>query len=85
MVSPTQIPEFYIRQPFVKPLGESRDFKDVVCDLANKMGFPLGFNSAEEFVKLSCEKTPGVKVPPIMAAAISKNFLAPSPPVKSMC
>jgi anaerobic selenocysteine-containing dehydrogenase len=61
MVSPTQVPEFYIRQPFVKPLGESRDFKDVVCDLAERMGMPLGFNSAEEFVKLSCDMTPGVK------------------------
>jgi anaerobic selenocysteine-containing dehydrogenase len=61
MVSPTQVPEYYIRQPFVKPLGESRDFKDVVCDLADRMGFPLGFNSAEEFVKMSCEMTPGVK------------------------
>jgi len=61
MVSPTQVAEFYIRQPFVKPLGESRDFKDVVCDLADRMGMPLGFKSAEEFVKLSCEKTPGVK------------------------
>jgi anaerobic selenocysteine-containing dehydrogenase len=61
MVSPTQVPEYYIRQPFVKPLGESRDFKDVVCDLANRMGMPLGFNSAEEFVKMSCEKTPGIK------------------------
>ena len=60
-VSPTQVPEYYIRQPFVKPLGESRDFKDVVCELANRMGFPLGFNSAEEFVKKSCEMTPGVK------------------------
>jgi anaerobic selenocysteine-containing dehydrogenase len=61
MVSPMQIPEYAIRQPFVKPLGESRDFKDVVCELADRMGFPLGFNSAEEFVKMSCEKTPGVK------------------------
>ncbi|MHC4842568.1 MAG: molybdopterin-dependent oxidoreductase [Planctomycetota bacterium] len=61
MVSPTQVPEYYIRQPFVKPLGESRDFKDVVCDLANRIGFPLGFNSAEEYVKLSCDMTPGVK------------------------
>jgi anaerobic selenocysteine-containing dehydrogenase len=61
MVSPTQVPEYYIRQPFVKPLGESRDFKDVVCDLANRMGMPLGFNSAEEFVKMACETTPGVK------------------------
>ena len=61
MVSPTQIPEWYIRQPFVKPLGESRDFKDVVCDLSNRLGFPLGFNSAEEFVRISCEKTPQIK------------------------
>jgi thiosulfate reductase/polysulfide reductase chain A len=61
MVSATQVPEYYIRQPFVKPLGESRDFKDVVSDLANRMGFPLGFSSAEDFVKLSCEMTPGVK------------------------
>ncbi len=59
--SATQVAEYYIRQPFVKPLGESRDFKDVVCDLANRMGFPLGFNSAEEFVQKSCEMTPGVK------------------------
>ncbi len=61
MVSPSQIPEFYIRQPFVKPMGESRDFKDVVCELADRLGFPLGFSSAEEFVKMSCEMTPGVK------------------------
>jgi anaerobic selenocysteine-containing dehydrogenase len=61
MVSPTQVPEYYIRQPFVKPLGESRDFKDVCCELADRLGFPLGFSSAEEFVKKSCEKTPGVK------------------------
>ncbi|MCP4290851.1 MAG: molybdopterin-dependent oxidoreductase, partial [bacterium] len=61
MVSPIQVPEYYIRQPFVKPLGESRDFKDVVCEMAERMGFPLGFNSAEEFVKKSCEMTPGVK------------------------
>ncbi len=61
MVSPNQVAEYYIRQPFVKPLGESRDLKDVVCELADRMGFPLGFNSAEEFVKMSCETTPGVK------------------------
>jgi anaerobic selenocysteine-containing dehydrogenase len=61
MVSPMQIPEYYIRQPFVKPLGESRDFKDVVCELARRMGFPFSYNSAEEYVKMSCEKTPGVK------------------------
>lgn len=61
MVSPNQVAEFYLRQPVVKPLGEVRDFKDVVCELATRMGFPLGFNSAEEFVRESCEMTPGVK------------------------
>ncbi|MBU1696311.1 MAG: molybdopterin-dependent oxidoreductase [Proteobacteria bacterium] len=61
MVSATQIAEYYIRQPLVKPLGESRLMGDVVCDLANRMGFPLGVNSMEEFVKKSCEQTPGVK------------------------
>jgi thiosulfate reductase/polysulfide reductase chain A len=61
MVSPSQVPEFYLRQPVVAPLGESRDFGDVVCELADRMGFPLGVSSKEEFVRLSCEKTPGVK------------------------
>ena len=59
--SPAQIPEYYIRQPVVKPLGDSRDFKDVCCDLAEKMGFPLGFKSAEEFLEQSCDLTPDVK------------------------
>ena len=61
MVSPTQVPEYYIRQPLVKPLGEARDFGDVVCELAERMGFPLGVKTTEEFVKKSCEMTPGVK------------------------
>ena len=61
MVSPNQVPEFYIRQPLIKPLGESRNMGDVACDLAKRMGFPLGFNSMEEFVKISCEKTPEIK------------------------
>ncbi|MFV2033604.1 MAG: molybdopterin-dependent oxidoreductase [Halocynthiibacter sp.] len=61
MVSPAQIPEYYIRQPVVKPLGECRDFADVCIDLADRMGFPLGFSSHEEFVKLSCEMTVDVK------------------------
>jgi anaerobic selenocysteine-containing dehydrogenase len=61
MVSYDMIPEYYIRQPMVKPLGEVRDFKDVVCDLAKRLGIPLGFNSAEEFVKDACQHTKGVK------------------------
>lgn len=61
MVSPTQVPEYYIRQPIVQPMGETRDFGDVVCDLANRLGMPLGFESKEDFVRQSCEMTPAVK------------------------
>ncbi|MFQ5936668.1 MAG: molybdopterin-dependent oxidoreductase [Acidiferrobacterales bacterium] len=61
MVSPRQIPEYYLRQPVVQPLGEARDFGDVCCELAERMGFPLGFKSKEEFVKKSCEKTATIK------------------------
>jgi thiosulfate reductase / polysulfide reductase chain A len=61
MVSPNQVPEFYIRQPFVKPLGEVRNFADVCCELAERMGFPLGIKNMEEFVQQSCDMTPGVK------------------------
>lgn len=58
MVSPTQVGEHILRQPFVKPLGEARDFGDVVIDLADRMGMPLGIGSSkEEFVKKSCELT----------------------------
>ena len=61
MVSPTQVPEYYIRQPVVAPLGEARDFGDVCCELAKWMKMPLGIASKEEFVRKSCEMTPGVK------------------------
>lgn len=61
MVSPAQVPEYYIRQPVAGPLGEARDFADVCIELADRMGFPLGFESHEEFVRLSCDMTPAVK------------------------
>ncbi len=61
MVCPSQIKEYYIRQPMVKPLGEVRNFCDVVCDIAKLLGLDLGFSSAEEFVKNCCENTHGVK------------------------
>ena len=62
MVSPAQIAEFYIRQPFTKPLGEARDFSDVVFDLAKRLGVDMGgASSHEEYVKMACEATPGVK------------------------
>ncbi len=61
MVSPVQIPEYYIRQPAVKPMGGTRDFGDVVCDLAERLGMPLGIKSKEEFVSRSCDLTPIIK------------------------
>jgi len=60
MVSPAQIPEYYIRQPAVTPAGEVRDLADVCCELADRMGMPLGISSKEEFVKQSCEMTPAI-------------------------
>ncbi len=59
--SATQVAEWQIRQPLVKPLGETRDFCDVVIELAERMGFPLGFKSKEEFLRKSCEMTPEIK------------------------
>ena len=61
MVSPVQIPEFYIRQAAVKPMGETRDFGDVVCELAERLGTPLGYKTKQEFVQLSCDMTPEIK------------------------
>ncbi|MBI4185123.1 MAG: molybdopterin-dependent oxidoreductase [Proteobacteria bacterium] len=59
-VSPSQVPEYYLRQPLVPPLGEARDFKDVCCELAERLGIPLGFKTGEEFVSKACQMTPEV-------------------------
>jgi anaerobic selenocysteine-containing dehydrogenase len=61
MVDPNNIGEQYIRQALIKPLGEARDMGDVACQLAERMGIPLGVSSKEEFVKKSYDMTPGVK------------------------
>jgi len=60
-VSPNQVPEYYIRQPLVEPRGECRNFADVCCELAARMGFPLGIKNMEDFVKKSCDLTPEIK------------------------
>jgi len=61
MVSANQIAEYYIRQPMVKPLGEARCQGDVWPELAKRIGFELAYSSKEDFVRQSCEMTPGVK------------------------
>lgn len=60
-VSPNQVPEYALRQPLIEPQGEARDFKDVCCELAERLGFSLGFISAEKFVEAACKLTPVVK------------------------
>ena len=61
MVSPTQVAEYYIRQPLSEPMGESRNFADVCCDLAKRMKLKIGAKSMEDFVKKSCKMTKLVK------------------------
>jgi len=60
-ISPNQVPEYSLRQPLSAPQGEARDFNDVCCELAKRMGFPLGFKSNEKFIKAACKLTPLVK------------------------
>ncbi len=55
------IPEYYIRQPVHAPLGESRNFVDVACEIGNRLNLNLGFNSAEEFIQAACNATSGLK------------------------
>lgn len=59
------IPEYSIRQPMIDPLGDARDFKDVCCDIANRLGGDIkkymAFGNAETFVRDACDVTPGVK------------------------
>ncbi len=61
MVSPSQVPEYYIRQPLVEPMGEARNFPDVCIDLAQRLKIKLGVKSMQDFVKKTCKKTKIVK------------------------
>jgi anaerobic selenocysteine-containing dehydrogenase len=61
MVSPVQVAEYYFRQPLVKPLGEARDLGDAFAQLAKRLGIDLVWTDKEDFVRQSCEMTPGVK------------------------
>jgi len=55
MVSYEMVPEFYIRQPVIKPLGEVRQFQDVCIEIARRLGINMPYSSTEEYVKQSCE------------------------------
>ena len=60
MVSPTGVAEYYIRQPLIKPLGEARCQGDIWPELAKRLGFELAFKDKEDYVRQSCEMTPGI-------------------------
>lgn len=59
--TPDGIPEYYIRQPVHEPLGESRNFVDVACHLAEKLDLDLGFDSAKSFIEEACKTTEGIR------------------------
>jgi anaerobic selenocysteine-containing dehydrogenase len=61
MVSPVQVPEYYIRQPLAEPMGEARNFPDVCIDLAERLGLKLKAKSMKDFVARSCKMTKIVK------------------------
>ena len=59
--TPNGIPEYYLRQPMCKPVGESKSYADMVCLISDKLGLDLGFSSAKEFVEKTCNNTAGIK------------------------
>lgn len=65
MASFDMIHEYYIRQPMIEPLEEARNFVDVICELATRLGGDLAkvipFRSMKEFVQDACDNTPGVR------------------------
>ena len=76
MVSMNHIPEWYIRQPVVTPLGEVQDLKDVLISVAGRltaaapeMAKVAAIGSMENFVKAACNDTAAVD-----AAGRAKNY-----------
>ena len=61
MVSPTGVAEYYIRQPMIKPLGDAKDQGEIFSGLAKRIGFEVAYTTKEDFVRQSCNMTPGVK------------------------
>lgn len=57
MVSYEMVPEFYLRQPVIKPLGEVRQFQDVCIEIAGRLGIDMPYSSTAEYVRQSCEKS----------------------------
>src|ERR1035437_9808359 len=56
-MSYAMIPEFSLRQPIIKPLGEARQFQDVTIELSKRLGINLGYDSTLDFIKQSCAMT----------------------------
>lgn len=60
-VSPTQVDEYALRQPVIEPMGEARDFKDVLLDLGARLGLSLPVRTAAKFVEEACRLTPPIR------------------------
>lgn len=56
-----QIHEYFIRQPVVSPLGQTKPLTEFLSEIAPELGIELPFTGHEELVKAYCNATPGVK------------------------
>jgi len=81
MASFDLVPEFYIRQPVIAPLGEATNFQDTLIELAGMLSDgaddPLeavaAVGSMENFVKAACNDTEEVNAAGV-AAGYSSGF-----------
>jgi len=60
------VAEYALRQPLVEPLGEARDLRDVLPDLAARLGLPdveqaVAGRTSAEAVEAACEATVAVR------------------------
>lgn len=60
-VSANQIAEYAIRQPALEtPMGEARDIKDMLGELAGLIGIALPVRTGAKFVEEACKLTPDI-------------------------
>ncbi len=56
-----QIHEFFIRQPVVRPLGETKPLTEFIAEISPDLGIELPFKDHEDLVRAYCEATPDIK------------------------
>lgn len=60
-VSANQVAEYAIRQPVIDPVGEARDIKDVLGDLAKRLGLRVPVGTGAKLVEEACRLTPEIR------------------------